>query len=72
MTQHTIVQGATTTETLGSSTDNPRLRAALDYAGRGWPVLALMPGEKVPDGTLCPHGFKDATLDLSTPTITVR
>lgn len=36
------------------------LRAALAYAGRGWPVLALAPGGKVP---ACEHGVKDATTD---------
>lgn len=36
------------------------LRAALAYAGVGWPVHPCKPGSKEPD-TL--HGFKDATTD---------
>jgi putative DNA primase/helicase len=38
-------------------------RAALYYARRGWPVLPLKPGEKVP---LTEHGYKDATTDEPT------
>ncbi|MFC1806632.1 bifunctional DNA primase/polymerase, partial [Planctomycetota bacterium] len=57
------------------------LQAALGYAARGWPVLALhsvrdggrctcnrecgSPG-KHPIKTLTPHGFKDATTDATT------
>lgn len=40
---------------------NPMLSAALSYARRGWPVLPLKAGEKVPDGRLVPHGLLDAT-----------
>jgi hypothetical protein len=42
------------------------LEAALDYASRGWPVLPLRPGNKVPDGALVPHGLNQATDDLET------
>lgn len=42
------------------------LAHALAYAALGWPVLALAPGEKRPDGALAPHGFKDATTDPAT------
>jgi hypothetical protein len=39
----------------------PRLLdAALIYAGWGWPVFPLKPGEKVPATR---HGFKEATVD---------
>ncbi len=36
------------------------LAAALRYAGAGWPVLPVIPGEKVP---ATPHGFHDASTD---------
>jgi hypothetical protein len=36
------------------------LEAALNYAGRGWPVLPLVPRGKMP---LTRHGLKDATTD---------
>jgi hypothetical protein len=39
---------------------NPLLSAALDYARRGWPVIALLPRAKEP---LTKHGVKDATTD---------
>jgi Bifunctional DNA primase/polymerase, N-terminal len=39
---------------------NPRLAAALRYASAGWPVLPVIPGEKVP---ATPHGFHDASTD---------
>jgi len=39
---------------------SPRLEAALRYAAHGWPVLALIPGEKIPATR---HGVKDATTD---------
>jgi len=41
------------------------MAAALDYARRGWPVLPLAPGSKVPLGKLVPHGLHDATTDPS-------
>jgi len=40
---------------------NPLLEAALDYAGRGWPVLGLKELEKIPDHRLVRHGLHDAT-----------
>lgn len=40
--------------------NNLMLDAALDYAGRGWPVHPLRPRQKVPAS---PNGCKDATLD---------
>jgi len=42
-----------------------RLNAALGYAQRGWRVLALSPGEKIPvsDKKLQPHGSKSASKD---------
>jgi hypothetical protein len=36
---------------------------ALGYLQRGWAVLPLYPGEKLPYGKLVPHGHKDATTD---------
>lgn len=42
------------------------LDAALDYARRGWPVLPLWPGKKIPLGTLVPNGHKDATTNEAT------
>ena len=43
-----------------------RLEAALEYASRGWPVLPIKPREKVPAGSLVPHGLRDATIDAAT------
>ena len=42
------------------------LKAALEYAGRGWPVLALTPNSKIPvsDKTLQPNGSLSASTDL--------
>jgi hypothetical protein len=37
--------------------------AALDYAGRGWPVFPCEVGGKRPAGKLARHGLKDATID---------
>ena len=37
-----------------------RLRQALEYAARGWPVFPCMHGRKIP---LTRHGFRDATTD---------
>ncbi|MEU0150897.1 bifunctional DNA primase/polymerase [Micromonospora fulviviridis] len=42
------------------------LRAALDYATRGWPVFPIKPDRKAPP--LTPNGFKDATTDPATIT----
>jgi hypothetical protein len=39
------------------------LRAALQYARAGHPVLPIAPGEKIPLAALVPHGLRDATLD---------
>lgn len=41
----------------------PALAAALDYAARGWPVLPIRAGSKLP---ATPHGVKDATRANST------
>ncbi len=40
---------------------NPLLAAALSYARRGWAVLPLRAGDKVPDGRLVPRGLLEAT-----------
>jgi hypothetical protein len=37
--------------------------AALDYAHRGWSVIALRPRTKVPDARFCPHGSRSASSD---------
>ena len=37
-----------------------RLRQALAYAARGWPVFPCQPGQKTP---ATPHGHRDATTD---------
>lgn len=42
------------------------LEAALGYAERDWPVVALKPGAKVPAGGICRHGLHDATTDAAT------
>ena len=39
------------------------LEAALEYAARGWRILPLAPGAKIPATA---HGFKDATTDEET------
>ncbi|ADH63468.1 Bifunctional DNA primase/polymerase [Allomeiothermus silvanus DSM 9946] len=36
---------------------------ALEYAGMGYPVLPLLPGEKRPHGRLVPSGLRDASTD---------
>ncbi|GGQ20728.1 bifunctional DNA primase/polymerase [Streptosporangium pseudovulgare] len=43
---------------------NRMLDAALSYAGRGWPVLPIVPGGKKPLGELVPNGFHDATTEV--------
>lgn len=45
---------------------NAALSAALDYAGRGWPVFPCKPQSKEPATA---HGFKDASTD---PAVLVR
>lgn len=42
------------------------LESALAYAARGWYVLPVEPGGKVPVTSLVPHGHLDATLDEAT------
>lgn len=39
------------------------LSYALRYAARGWKVLPLLPGTKLPHGRLAPNGHNDATSD---------
>ena len=46
-------------------TENTRLKAALDYAARGWLVFPLAPNDKAPLAPLVPHGVKDATKDAA-------
>lgn len=45
----------------GDTQLSARLRAALGFAARGWPVFPCEPDGKRPIGALVPHGFKDAT-----------
>src|SRR5712692_5206036 len=45
---------------------NATLAAALHYAARGWHVLPLQPGGKMPFGPLAPRGLLDATTDTET------
>ncbi|WP_017599017.1 bifunctional DNA primase/polymerase [Nocardiopsis lucentensis] len=47
----------------GVPTQFARLRAALGYAARGWPVFPCEPDGKAPLGALAPHGVKNATTD---------
>lgn len=42
------------------------VRAALDYARRGWPVLPVEVGGKRPLARLAPHGLKNATVEADT------
>ncbi|MGZ4847081.1 MAG: phage/plasmid primase, P4 family [Halobacteriota archaeon] len=44
----------------GKPSNQEFVKAALDYAGRGYAVIPLIPGSKVP---LTPNGYKDATTD---------
>lgn len=39
------------------------LEAALRYASIGWPVIPLLPREKLPIGSLVPNGIVNATTD---------
>jgi putative DNA primase/helicase len=48
---------------LGAARQSRLCRAALYYAGLGWPVLPLRPRAKAP---LTKHGYKDATTDERT------
>jgi hypothetical protein len=49
-------------DSLNANRADSRLQAAQYYATRGWPVLPIKPGEKVP---MTAHGVKDATTDKS-------
>jgi Bifunctional DNA primase/polymerase, N-terminal len=40
--------------------------SACEYAARGWSVIPLRQGTKIPDGQLVPHGKDDASADLAT------
>jgi len=44
------------------------LEAALEYAGRGWPVFMCWPGRKEPHSTFAPRGF----LSASTNPVAIR
>lgn len=46
-----------------STSANPRLAAALDYAQRGWHVIPLEVDGKAPLSRLVPHGRSDASKD---------
>ena len=50
-------------EILQEASENPFLKAALDYASIGKAVFALTPFTKIPHPSLAPHGFLDATTD---------
>lgn len=55
----TTIPTSAATTMAAPSTSTP-FAAALGYAQRGWPVLPLRAGQKVP---LTDHGFKDASAD---------
>jgi hypothetical protein len=51
----------TSPSNLEAAAGNPLLAAAVDDAGRGWPVFPCRPRTKTPATA---HGLKDATLDV--------
>jgi hypothetical protein len=51
-----------------AQTHSSPLEAAVAYAGLGYAVFPLAPGEKRPHGRLVPHGLKEASREEATIT----